>query len=119
MRSAAMTSANLRLSPHPNDLDRKRIERGLENRKRYRYVSPLVKATAGGYHISSPCCSRNIDPEGGIVDVALLIHEVDTGRWQLYAREHAARRWGLHSIHEKLSDALEEINLDPERVFWQ
>ena len=46
---------------HPNDLDRKRIERALKVRKRYRYVTPNVTTTVGGYRIESPCCSRNID----------------------------------------------------------
>lgn len=41
---------------HPNDVDRKRIERAIKTRKRYRYVSPSVLAVSGGYRIESPCC---------------------------------------------------------------
>lgn len=46
-----MTSANLSrtmvgMPAHPNDLDRKRIERALKARKRYRYVSPSVSRSS-------------------------------------------------------------------------
>lgn len=49
------------LIAHPNELDRKRIERALISRKHYRYVLPSVTPVKAGYLIESPCCSRNID----------------------------------------------------------
>ena len=75
MQLASQIQAVVRPFAHPNDLDRKRIERALKSRKRYRYVTPSVTTTIGGYQIESPCCSRNIDRDGGVVDVALLLHE--------------------------------------------
>lgn len=119
MSSAAVMALAGRPAAHPNDLDRKRIERAIARRKRYRYVSPSVERAEGGYRITSPCCSRNVDPEGGIIDVALLVHEPDSGRWQLFAKDHDADRWSLHSIHDRMADLLETLNLDLERTFWQ
>ena len=59
---------------HPNEFDHKRIERALDQRERYRYVAPQVIADEDehGYRIESPCCSRNVEPAGGIIDIALL-----------------------------------------------
>jgi hypothetical protein len=104
---------------HPNDLDRKRIERALKSRKRYRYVTPSVTMTIGGYRIESPCCSRNIDRDGGIVDVALLLHDAECARWQLFRKDHDKGLWQLDSTHERLPSALERLNVDPDRTFWQ
>ena len=104
---------------HPNDLDRKRIERALKARKRYRYVTPKVTTTVGGYRIESPCCSRNIDRDGGVVDVALLLHDPEGARWQLFRKDHTEGLWKLDSTHERLPPALERLNVDPERMFWQ
>ena len=103
----------------PNDLDRKRIERALRDRKRYRYVEPTVAPVNGGYHIASPCCSRNIDPDGGIVDVALLLFDSAAGGWQLFRKDHASDNWALHSLHPRLPGLLELLNSDPDRSFWQ
>ncbi len=104
---------------HPNDLDRKRIERALRNRKRYRYVSPTVSPISGGYAIASPCCSRNIDPEGGVVDVALLLYDPGAAVWQLFQKNHSTGAWALHSLHPRLPGLLELLNSDPDRTFWQ
>jgi hypothetical protein len=109
----------MRSCAHPNTLDLKRIERALKRRKRYRYVSPRVSAVAGGYRIESPCCSRNVDPHGGIVDVALLLHEAEAGGWQLFRKNHDNAIWEFHSSHERLIDLLEHLNADVERKFWQ
>jgi hypothetical protein len=113
LRSAAAPEA------HPNDLDRKRIERALASRKRYRYVSPVVEAASGGYHVKSPCCSRNIDREGGVIDVALLRHDAASGTWRLFWKDHGKGLWQLHSMHPRLMAAIEQLNADPERTFWQ
>lgn len=104
---------------YPNDFDRRRIEKALQARKRYRYVSPLVAATAGGYRIESPCCSRNIDPEGGIIDVALLVYRDEPAGWHLYWKEHARKAWHLDAVFSRLTELLERLNADPDRRFWQ
>ena len=75
-RSAHLAAPGL----HPNDVDKKRIEKALRARKRYRYVTPQVEPAERGYRIVSPCCSRNVDPTGGIVDVA-RIEFVESSRY--------------------------------------
>jgi hypothetical protein len=107
------------LAAHPNEFDRKRIERALRSRKRYRYVSPRVRPVAGGYLIESPCCSRNIDPEGGTIDVALIHHDAQSAVWKLFRKDHTAKAWELHSLHQRLDAVTGELNEDPERLFWQ
>ena len=119
MRSAILKEKAMSGSPHPNDFDRKRIERALKARKRYRYVSPSVAAVIGGYRIEAPCCSRNIDAEGGIVDVALLLYDAERSAWQLFRKDHKTATWELYSNHDRLTDLLDELNIDPERRFWQ
>lgn len=119
MQSAVLSRNVARPFAHPNDLDRKRIERSLQTRKRYRYVTPRVVTTVGGYRIESPCCSRNIDKDGGVVDVALLLHDPDGARWELFRKNHTTGLWQLDSTHERLPTALERLNVDPERTFWQ
>ncbi|QRG09457.1 hypothetical protein EZH22_04065 [Xanthobacter dioxanivorans] len=109
----------MRLPAHPNDLDRKRIERAIKARKRYRYVTPRVLATDGGYRIESACCSRNIDPEGGVVDIALMLFDGEQGEWQLFRKNHGTRVWELDSTHERLKEVLDLLNDDSERKFWQ
>lgn len=104
---------------HPNDVDRKRIERAIKTRKRYRYVSPSVLAVSGGYRIESPCCSRNIDADGGIVDVALIEYREETGGWHLYRKNHVQKAWEFAEAHGRLSELLNRLNADPERKFWQ
>jgi hypothetical protein len=119
MLAATLEQAIVRPFAHPNELDRKRIERALKTRKRYRYVTPNVTTTVGGYRIESPCCSRNIDPDGGVVDVALLLHDADSAKWELFRKNHARDLWQLDSTHERLHAALDRLNADPERRFWQ
>jgi Protein of unknown function (DUF3024) len=119
MEPATLKEIPMRLSAHPNDLDQKRIERVLKARKRYRYVSPSVAAVIGGYRIESPCCSRNIDPEGGVIDVALLLYDPDRANWQLFRKDHEKGTWEFHSTHNRLIELLDQLNADPERKFWQ
>ncbi|MFG1375069.1 hypothetical protein V5F32_23075 [Xanthobacter oligotrophicus] len=109
----------MRLPAHPNDLDKKRIERAIKARKRYRYVTPRVLATQGGYRIESACCSRNIDPEGGVVDIALLLFDAEGSAWQLFRKNHGTRLWELDSTHDRLNEVLDLLNDDSERKFWQ
>jgi hypothetical protein len=106
-------------SAHPNEFDRKRIERTLKTRQRYRYVTPRVAETEGGYRIESPCCSRNIDRSGGVIDVALLLHDAEQARWQLFRKDHASRVWVLDGDYDLLVQLLTRLSADPERIFWQ
>ena len=119
MAAAVLRNLEIARPAHPNDFDRKRIERALKTRKRYRYVTPHVVAVMDGYRIESPCCSRNIDPDGGIVDVALLLYDADGFVWQLFRKDHKCGVWELHSTHHRLIELLDELNADPERTFWQ
>ena len=119
MQSATLIHAASRSLAHPNDLDRKRIERAMKARKRYRYVTPKVSATVGGYRIESLCCSRKVDPDGGVVDVALLLHDADSATWELFRKDHCSGRWQRDSVHQRLPAALERLNTDPDHVFWQ
>jgi len=106
-------------SPQPNEMDLKRIERALVDRKRYRYVSPTVQSTANGYLITSPCCSRNIDPDGGIVDIAQLEFMAGTQSWRLYYKDHKTGQWMAYSDYAALPPILSLLRDDPERRFWQ
>ena len=106
-------------SPQPNEFDRRRIERALQARKRYRYVSPRVIAIEDGYRIESPCCSRNVDPAGGVVDVALLLYGCELSNWHLYRKEHASGKWLLDSSFPRLTELVARVNADPDRQFWQ
>lgn len=101
-----------------HDMDRVRIERALRQRVRYRYVQPQVERApaAPGWVVSSPCCSRNIDPSGGVISIAWL--EPAEGMWSLYFRDHVHDRWILHDECHHLQPLLDEICLDPTRVFW-
>lgn len=109
----------MKSSPQPNDFDRRRIERTLQGRKRYRYVEPRVIDTQDGYRIESACCSRNVDPDGGVVDIALLRFEADTGTWHLFRKNHKTQSWEFDSTHARLIELLELLNEDGERKFWQ
>ncbi|MFK4504754.1 MULTISPECIES: DUF3024 domain-containing protein [Bradyrhizobium] len=119
MNSALMRKVKPGLARHPNELDRKRIERGLSARKRYLYVSPNVTPVWGGYCIECPCCSRNIDKDGALVDVALILYDGVTGIWKLFRKNHAGGVWEFYSLYHRLIPAIDELNADPERLFWQ
>lgn len=104
---------------HPNELDRKRIERAIKTRKRYRYVTPEVRPTADGYHIVSPCCSRNVDPEGGVIDIAQLVFREDRQCWWLYYKDHEINHWIRQGEYPSLPPILDLLTDDPDRRFWQ
>lgn len=100
-----------------HDMDRVRIERALRHRVRYRYVQPQIeRAEWGGWVITSPCCSRNIDPNGGVIDIAWVEPVEDA--WALYFKDHVHDRWVLHDESRHLQPLLDEICVDPMRVFW-
>ncbi len=107
------------LSSQPNEFDLKRIEHLLEQRLRYRYVTPEVRLIADGYLVVSPCCSRNIDAGGGVIDIARLEYAQPEGIWRLYHKEHERGTWKLHSVAPTLQVLLIRLNEDPSRVFWQ
>ncbi len=104
--------------PHPNPFDCKRIERALRQRERYQYVSPRVVPDEEdhGYRVESPCCSRNVEPSGGIIDIALF--KFSKPHWLLYRKDHEFRTWVLHSVTDTLNEALDILLPDRERVFW-
>ncbi len=105
--------------PHPNDVDRKRIERALAGRERYRYVTPTVRPAERGYRIESPCCSRNIDENGGTIDIARIEYVSALSRWRLYRRDHRQNDWEYYADYATLAALLDELNQDRRRVFWQ
>lgn len=107
------------LEAQPNELDRRRIERTLEARQRYRYVRPKVLPVAGGYEIKAPCCSRNIDPDGGEIDIARLTFDAGRGVWRLSRRDHAHGEWEVYGIYVRLHELLAVVNEDPDRRIWQ
>src|SRR3990167_6979035 len=88
---------------HPNEFDCRRIARLLENRRRYRYVEPRVVPIPNGYRIESPCCSRNVDPAGVVIDIALIEHCSDQDPWALYRKVHPEDTWIIDSRHPSLT----------------
>ncbi len=98
------------------DFERARLARSLRSRSRYRYVRAGVSAVAGGYEVSAPCCSRNVDPDGGVIGIARLLRTA--GGWQLERRDHAAGSWVLYAVDDSLDEVVAMLNSDPERVFW-
>jgi len=95
---------------------RRRLLRLLHSRARYRYVKPQVQIVDNGWLVRSPCCSRKVDAEGGVIDIA-LISCID-GQWQLYARDHAAKSWRLEMQADAPDTLYAALLSDPERVFW-
>lgn len=99
------------------DLTLRQIERALRERTRYRYVSPRVLREGQGFRIESPCCSRNVDTTGGVINIAWLTRGED-GVWRLSARDHALHRWVLQHEGTDLAELLDALCIDRERVFW-
>ncbi|MBD5803351.1 hypothetical protein AZOA_27870 [Azoarcus sp. Aa7] len=102
----------------PNELDLRRIERLLEKRIRYRYVSPRVEACDDGYRVVSPCCSRNVDESGGDIDIARLAWDAADGHWRLYSKDHSGGEWMYYDRGRQLDAVLMALLADPFRVFW-
>jgi hypothetical protein len=97
------------------DLEQARIERALHRRARYRYVRPQVQRDGAGWRVSSPNCSRSVDPAGGEIDIARL--EPMAEGWLLLMRDHARREWRAHSTGP-LPLLLELLAQDASREFW-
>lgn len=100
------------------DFTLRRLERALRERTRYRYVRPRVLRDEAGWRIESPCCSRNVDPQGGVIDIARLTRQGPAALWQLHARDHVAGCWVLHAESAQLDELLDVVCIDRERVFW-
>jgi len=111
------------------DFMQRRLERALRQRVRYRYVRPRVLREGEGFRVESPCCSRNVDPAGGVIDIALLSpaapHDARGRRaakaprgWRLHARDHVAGAWVLQHESERLDELLDLLCVDAQRVFW-
>jgi len=118
MAATTQDSTTSLLCPHPNEVDCKRIERALAGRERYRYVSPRVYPMRHGYRVESPCCSRNIDKEGGVIDIAQIEYLPEPGVWRLYRKDHNLDQWETYAAMSSLLDVLEVLRCDPLRVFW-
>ncbi|NML16161.1 DUF3024 domain-containing protein [Azohydromonas caseinilytica] len=99
------------------ELDGARIRRALRERRRYRYVQPRVRRLGLGWLVSSPNCSRNIDPLGGEIPVAWLV-PASHGCWLLHAHDHAQGCWVLKAAGVTLAQALQQVCEDPRREFW-
>jgi len=104
--------------PHPNEVDRKRISKTLAERDRYKYVAPSVLPDVDGYLIRSPCCSRNVDPKGGEIDIARIEYQ-EGGFWRLYKKDDAKQRWRAHSEYHNLPSLLGRLIADPKKEFWR
>ena len=118
MAATTQDSTTSLLCPHPNEVDCKRIERALGDRERYRYVAPSVHPVHNGYQVASPCCSRNIDKDGGVIDIARLEYLPGQGGWRLYRKDHSSDQWECYAALDNLMDILEVLKCDPLRVFW-
>ena len=121
MNAARASGAGRRGGGRPDgqlvDFTLYQIGRALRQRTRYRYVQPRVVRAEQGFRIESPCCSRNVDPEGGLIDIAWLLQD-EAGIWQLHARDHAAGCWNRLHTSAALSELLDTLCVDTERVFW-
>jgi len=102
----------------PNAFDRKHVERAIKQRTRYLYVTPALRVVEGGFRIESPCCSRRVDAEGKVIDIALLLCP-QPGKWMLYRKDHLTAKWLLHGTYKWLCDLLEELKKDPQQKFWR
>lgn len=95
----------------------RRVERALKERVRYRYVKPLVLREGESFRIQSPCCSRKVDPSGGLIDIALLVpHE--GSHWCLCSRDHANSTWEPRHQGASLDLLLDLLCVDSEHQFW-
>jgi hypothetical protein len=98
-------------------LEQARIERALVHRQRYRYVQPRVEREGTGWKIVSPNCSRNVDPNGGEIQIAWFEPQGD-GRWALHSCDHRTQAWRTAATAIALDDALERVCTDPLGRFW-
>ena len=100
------------------EMTTRRIEKALAARTRYLYVRPIVSWQDGACLITSPCCSRNVDPDGAVIDIARLAYSASDDCWQLFSKHHGSGTW-LWQSQGRLTDMLSLLNRDPLRIFWQ
>jgi hypothetical protein len=109
------------------DFMQHRLERALRERVRYRYVKPSVLREGESFRVQSPCCSRNVDATGGLIDIALLEpaaapfdDEASKApqRWRLCSRNHPGASWEPRYEDRQLDELLDLLCLDPDRLFW-
>ena len=117
--TAFVAQSDQTVGVHPNEFDCRRIARRLEDRRRYRYVEPAVIPIPGGYRIESPCCSRNVDQNGGTIDIARIEFGLQLCRWRLYRRDHRRNEWEFYAEYATLAALVNELNEDLRRAFWQ
>jgi len=94
-----------------------RVQRALRERKRYRYVRPLVTLEGEALRIQSPCCSRTVDASGGLIDIALLVPH-GSNQWCLCSRDHARHEWVPQLRNVPLETLLNVLCIDHNRQFW-
>jgi hypothetical protein len=111
------TAVAARANGQVRDLMQHRLERALRERVRYRYVQPRVLREGESFRIQSPCCSRNVDPSGGMIDIALLVPHT-AQRWCLLSRDHDSNRWIARFENKALDELLDLLCIDDERQFW-
>lgn len=118
MEASVASAAGVDRAYQPNAFDRKHVERAIAQRARYLYVTPMLHVVEGGFRIESPCCSRRVNAEGGVIDIALLLCP-QPGDWMLYSKDHSTSKWLLHGRYKWLCELLEELKTDPQQKFWQ
>jgi hypothetical protein len=99
----------------PAEVAHRRILRALRTRRRYRYVKPTVRERDGGFVVTSPCCSRSVDRDGGVIEIA-WIESTGVG-WRLHRRDYAANAWAPCD-EGPLPRLLDLLCSDPDRLFW-
>lgn len=117
-RAPAHGATGLPAAPQVSSLDARRIERALQARSRYKYVHPRVEREGLGWKVVSANCSRNIDAQGGEIDIAWLVPH-NGGGWLLFSRDHARDCWQMRRHEASLQAVLAHLCADPDREFWQ
>lgn len=108
------------------DLMLYRLQRALRERVRYRYVRPQILREGKNLRIQSPCCSRNVDPDGGLIDIALLVSNSsdnpdnpdNPNSWSLCSRDHTHQTWVVQLRDQPLDVLLDALCMDDARQFW-
>ncbi|HSD36044.1 MAG TPA: DUF3024 domain-containing protein [Rhodocyclaceae bacterium] len=116
MRTHLPVNATLAVLVDQTEFMRRRVVRTLAQRQRYRYVEPQVEATPAGFLIRSPCCSRNVDPAGGVIQIASITRLDEV--WQLFSHDHKKREWVFYDAFDSLDALLQVICVDSDRLFW-
>ncbi len=114
--NAAVAAVATRQGP-VGDLTLHRMQRALRERMRYRYVQPRIQREGDSFRIQSPCCSRNVDSKGGLIDIALLIPNGPSS-WSLCSRDHVNQTWVAQLRAQSIDALLDALCVDDARQFW-